>query len=53
MTLKQRLQKNLEKQPHSVLTLLLLGLAALIAGVALLPDNWLLKVVVALWVLLP
>ena len=52
MSLKANLQKNLEKQPHSVLTVLLLGLAAVIVLVALLPDNWLLKVAVAAWVIL-
>lgn len=53
MSLKSNLQANLGKQPHSVITLLLLALAAFLIVVALTPDHWLFKVLVAVWVIVP
>ena len=53
MTIHERLKANLDKQPHSILTLILLAAAAVIVLVALLPDHWVLKVIVALYILLP
>ena len=53
MSIKKQLQANLSQMPHAGLTLLLLGLAALLVVVALLPEHWVLKVIVAVWVLFP
>lgn len=48
----QQLEKMLEGEPDSILTLLLLGLAAIIVFIAL-GDNSVLKAVLAAWIIIP
>lgn len=53
MSIKANLQKNLQQQPHSVVTVILLALGIILIGLALVPDHWLLKVLAIVWVILP